>query len=561
MLGRISIAWKIGAIVGLMAGACIGVSILAYSALGAVSDATRSVGMAAAEIREAGRASQNVLELSRAAYEAALGADAVEESLALVETMRHDFEQRVSRLRETADATQAALLESVATEYRAFGATLDALLAATRRGELDSGSRLRESLLSDSREASAGLRARVAELVDATDEKAERTVSAATALASSRSALVLGIALASAIGGAAAAMIVARIAIAKPLSRFVALLGNLADGSLDGEVAGTDRRDEVGDLARSASKLQISLRRAREIEERAEEDKAAAEKARSEDMHRIANRFEAAVGSIVAELGSAATQLYGNASELSAVAEETNAQVLTISAAARQASTSVASVASAGEELSATVEDVVRAVASSTERARTANEEAGRTREAVEVLLGLVERVGGMTELIREIAEKTNLLALNATIEAARAGDAGRGFAVVAAEVKQLAEQTTRTTERIGSEISAMQEATATSRAAVTRIAEVVHRITDDATTVSAAAEQQGTATREIAANVSEIARGTDSVSGSMEALSTASTEAGRMAGEVRSSSEALRSRADLLRENVEAFLAEVRAA
>ena len=187
--------------------------------------------------------------------------------------------------------------------------------------------------------------------------------------------------------------------------------------------------------------------------------------------------------------------------------------------------------------------------------------QAGKTDARINELSGAASRIGDVVKLITAVAEQTNLLALNATIEAARAGDAGRGFAVVAQEVKALAAQTAKATDEIGTQIGAMQTATQESVAAIKEIGGTIGRIANIATTIAAAVEEQGAATQEIARNVSQAAKGTAEVVSNISDVNRGASETGEASAKVLSSAQALARESGSLRQEVEKFVATVRAA
>ncbi len=171
------------------------------------------------------------------------------------------------------------------------------------------------------------------------------------------------------------------------------------------------------------------------------------------------------------------------------------------------------------------------------------------------------QKIGEVVNLISDIAEQTNLLALNATIEAARAGEAGKGFAVVASEVKNLANQTAKATEEIGTQFAEMQSVTDDAVGAIRTIAETIGEINAIADTISIAVGEQGSATREIAENTQQAAAGTQQVSGNIVGVTQASSETGAAAQEVLTAADELSKQAETLNGEIEAFIANVRAA
>jgi methyl-accepting chemotaxis protein len=180
---------------------------------------------------------------------------------------------------------------------------------------------------------------------------------------------------------------------------------------------------------------------------------------------------------------------------------------------------------------------------------------------AVENLSASVLEIGDVSNLIRTIAAQTNLLALNATIEAARAGDAGRGFAVVAQEVKALAAQTGKATEEITRQIQSIEQTTSRSVQTMKTIAATIIQLDDLANDVAAAVRQQDSVAQEIARNADAAAKGTRDVSANVSEVSSSAVRAGKVANTVLTSAGELAEQSQLLRHEVERYLAQVRVA
>jgi methyl-accepting chemotaxis protein len=155
------------------------------------------------------------------------------------------------------------------------------------------------------------------------------------------------------------------------------------------------------------------------------------------------------------------------------------------------------------------------------------------SRATINALTKAADQIGDIVSVINDMAAQTNLLALNATIEAARAGEAGRGFSVVANEVKNLATQTARSTEQIGTKVAEIQYTTSEVVASLGSVAEAIDQLSNVSQSVSVAIEQQLAAAKSFSAGTRETDAAVSDVAGRIAGIATMVSRSREVAEEV----------------------------
>ncbi|KJZ40022.1 methyl-accepting chemotaxis protein [Pseudomonas fluorescens] len=258
-------------------------------------------------------------------------------------------------------------------------------------------------------------------------------------------------------------------------------------------------------------------------------------------------RLLGALATMQANLRKTIEQIAGSATQLGAAAEELSTVTQEASRGLQQQNNEIEQAATAVNEMTAAVEEVARnavstseASSQSTQAAREGRDRVVETVDAIQTMTHDVQNtslmieglaaqgrdIGKVLDVIRAIAEQTNLLALNAAIEAARAGEAGRGFAVVADEVRALAHRTAQSTQEIekmvagiqngtGEAVSSMQQSNQRTQStlemaraagiALEQITQSIHLINERNLVIASASEEQAQVSREVDRNLVNI--------------------------------------------------------
>ena len=346
--------------------------------------------------------------------------------------------------------------------------------------------------------------------------------------------------------------------ITTPVTEMTKIMLAIADGK-NAEIPYQNRSDELGDMASAMQIFKDNSQKANKINEIRQQQDKKAESERQKTMIEIANSFETEIGGVVDQVALSVTDMQKSSIAIADMIDQVREQSTHGAQAAGKASDNIATMASASEELASSILEISRQVSVSSDIANQAVTTSEQTAQTMDNLLVSANKIGEVIDLIRDIAEQTNILALNATIEAARAGEAGKGFAVVASEVKSLANQTEKATKDVSVQIADIQTIVSKAVVAIKKVNKTITDMNAITSSISSAIEEQSAATKEISVSVVQTSKGASEVSDSMTESEKTIREVADNAANFKQVSLQLTEQSEKLHRHIDNFIRKVK--
>ena len=291
--------------------------------------------------------------------------------------------------------------------------------------------------------------------------------------------------------------------------------------------------DEVGDVMLNLNELFAGMRSMAHAATKVGDGHLDVELEGKGELPSAFRRMLQQLRKLVQQLGTTSAELSAAATEILAASREQ--EVATTSH-----STGMIEISQTMDSLSASADHIAQAVWGVLENAERTSQNTDQMVLRIDELTGQANRIGDILDVIREIADRTDLLALNGSLEASRAGEAGVGFALVASEMRRLAERVTASTQNIKTLVSDIRESGASTVVATEESKKLASNTTEAARGITLVTQQQRSSTSQVSANVRSVAEVVQQA-----ASSTVQT---------RTAAEALKNQADRLSELVNRF-------